>query len=132
MNLQIVLAWLCDAISPMAKCWTTKRRSGRGVADGFPSYEIDRDVGEHDALGRPMTTNGAATYAMPQNGTNRQRGRAALIALWVTQVALALMFVMAGGSTCALTPGDRRRVGPSPSASNLLIQCICFFRGTDK
>src|ERR1700745_3987562 len=44
------------------------------------------------------------TYAMTQNGTNRQRGRAALIALWVTQVALALMFLMAGGSKLAGVP----------------------------
>ena len=53
---------------------------------------------------RHMTTNDAATYAMTQNGTNRQRGRAALIALWLTQVALALMFVMAGGSKLAGVP----------------------------
>ena len=50
---------------------------------------------------RHMTTHDAATYAMTQNGTNRQRSRAALIALWLTQVALALMFLMAGGSKLA-------------------------------
>ena len=51
-----------------------------------------------------MTTNDAATYAMTQNGTNRQHGRAAVIALWVMQVALALMFLMAGGSKLAGVP----------------------------
>ena len=55
-------------------------------------------------MGRHMTTNDAATYAMTQNGTNRQRGRAALVALWLTQVALALMFLMAGGSKLAGVP----------------------------
>jgi putative oxidoreductase len=55
-------------------------------------------------MGRHMTTNDAATYAMTQNGTSRQRGRAALIALWLTQVALALMFLMAGGSRLAGVP----------------------------
>jgi putative oxidoreductase len=41
---------------------------------------------------------------MTQNETNPQRGRASLIALWVTQVALALMFLMAGGSKLAGVP----------------------------
>jgi putative oxidoreductase len=50
---------------------------------------------------RHMTTNDAATHPMTQNGTTRQRGRAALIALWLTQVLLALMFLMAGGSKLA-------------------------------
>jgi putative oxidoreductase len=68
------------------------------------NHAIDRDVGEHDAMRRHMTTNDAATYAMTLNGTNRQRGRAALIALWLTQVALALMFLMAGGSKLAGVP----------------------------
>jgi putative oxidoreductase len=68
------------------------------------NVEIERDVGEHDAMRRPMTTNDAATYAMTQNGTNRQHGRAAVIALWVMQVALALMFLMAGGSKLAGVP----------------------------
>jgi hypothetical protein len=49
------------------------------------NYEINRDVGEHDAMRRPVIANDAATHAMTQNGTNRQRSRAALIALWVTQ-----------------------------------------------
>ena len=53
---------------------------------------------------RPMTTSGAATHSTTKNGTNRQRGRAALIALWLTQVALALMFLMAGGSKLAGVP----------------------------
>src|SRR3977135_4087524 len=56
--------------------------------------EIGRDVGEHDAIGRHMTS----------NGTKPQPGRAALIALWLTQVALALMFLMAGGSKLAGVP----------------------------
>src|ERR1700730_18771232 len=51
-----------------------------------------------------MTTDDAATYAMTQNGTPRQRGRTALIALWLTQVALALMFLMAGGSKLVGVP----------------------------
>jgi uncharacterized membrane protein YphA (DoxX/SURF4 family) len=59
-----------------------------------PNDEIYRDVGEPDAMGRPMT----------RNGTSPQRGRASLIALWVTQVALALMFLMAGGSKLAGVP----------------------------
>ena len=88
----------------MAKWWTTKTTVRRGVAVGSPSYEIDRDVGEHNAMGRHMTTNDAAIYALTQNGTNQQRGRAALIALWLMQVALALMFLMAGGSKLAGVP----------------------------
>jgi MYXO-CTERM domain-containing protein len=104
MNLQIVLDLLSGEMSPMAKWWTTKTTVRRGVAVGSPSYEIDRDVGEHDAMGRHMATNDAATYAMTQNATNRQRGRAALIALWLTQGALALMFLMAGGSKLAAVP----------------------------
>jgi len=68
------------------------------------NVEIERDVGEHDAMRRPMTTNDAATYAITRNGTNRQRSRAAVIALWVTQVVLALAFLMAGGSKLAGVP----------------------------
>ncbi len=41
---------------------------------------------------------------MTQNATTLQRGRASLIALWLTQVALALMFLMAGGSKLAGVP----------------------------
>jgi len=41
---------------------------------------------------------------MTPNETTLQRGRASLIALWLTQVALALMFVMAGGSKLAGVP----------------------------
>jgi uncharacterized membrane protein len=63
--------------------------------------EIETDVGQHDAVRRRMPTSDAATYPATQNRTNRQRSRAALIALWVTQVALALLFVMAGGSKLA-------------------------------
>ena len=51
-----------------------------------------------------MTPNDAATRAVTQNGTNLERGRASLIALWVTQVALAVMFLMAGGSKLAGVP----------------------------
>src|SRR5476651_49552 len=51
-----------------------------------------------------MIANDAATRAVTQNGTNLQRGRASLIALWVTQVALAAMFLMAGGSKLAGVP----------------------------
>jgi putative oxidoreductase len=51
-----------------------------------------------------MTPNGAATHAVTQNGTDRPRGRASLIALWLTQVALAVMFLMAGGSKLAGVP----------------------------
>ena len=51
-----------------------------------------------------MIPNDAATRAMTQNGTNLRRGRASLIALWLTQVALALMFLMAGGSKLAGVP----------------------------
>ena len=51
-----------------------------------------------------MTPNDAATLAVTQNGTNLQRGRASLIALWLTQVALAVMFLMAGGSKLAGVP----------------------------
>src|ERR1700730_13331664 len=48
-----------------------------------------------------MTPNDAATLAVTQNGTDLQRSRASLVALWLTQVALALMFLMAGGSKLA-------------------------------
>jgi putative oxidoreductase len=51
-----------------------------------------------------MMVNDAATRAVTQDGTHPQRGRAALIALWVTQVALAAMFLMAGGSKLAGVP----------------------------
>jgi putative oxidoreductase len=68
------------------------------------NLDIDRDVGEHDATRRPMTTNDAAIYGMTENGTNRQRSRTALIALWVTQVVLALAFLMAGGSKLVGVP----------------------------
>jgi len=51
-----------------------------------------------------MTPNDAATFAVTHNGTNLQRGRASLIALWLTQVALAVMFLMAGGSKLAGVP----------------------------
>ena len=51
-----------------------------------------------------MTANDAATRPMTRNGTDLQRGRASLIALWLTQVALALLFLMAGGSKLAGVP----------------------------
>ena len=58
------------------------------------SDEIGRDVGEADAIPVNMTTNGATL----------QRGRASLIALWLTQIALAAMFLMSGGSKLAGVP----------------------------
>src|ERR1700680_5151068 len=74
------------------------------------NYEIDRDVGEPDAIGRLrsdfeaaqrsdtlMIANDATTRAVTRNGAELQRSRASLVALWLTQVALALMFLMAGG-----------------------------------
>ena len=51
-----------------------------------------------------MISNDAATRVVTRNGTNLQRGRASLIALWLTQVALALLFLMAGGSKLAGVP----------------------------
>jgi putative oxidoreductase len=51
-----------------------------------------------------MIANDGATRAKTQNGTNLQRGRASLIALWLTQVALAVVFLMAGGSKLAGVP----------------------------
>jgi hypothetical protein len=66
--------------------------------------ELGRDVGERDATGRRMAAHDAATHAVTQNEISRQRGRAPLIALWLTQVALALMFLMAGGSKLAGVP----------------------------
>jgi putative oxidoreductase len=45
-----------------------------------------------------------ATDARITNGTKRQSGRAALIALWVTQVILAAMFLMAGSSKLGGAP----------------------------
>src|SRR6185295_15746571 len=41
---------------------------------------------------------------MTINGTTLQRSRASVIVLWVTQIALAVMFVMAGGSKLAGVP----------------------------
>ena len=51
-----------------------------------------------------MIANDAVTRAATRNGTERQLGRAALIALWLTQVALAVMFLMAGGSKLVGAP----------------------------
>ena len=51
-------------------------------------------------LASPMQQAGTMTT----NGTNLQLGRASLIALWLTQVALAVMFLMAGGSKLAGVP----------------------------
>jgi putative oxidoreductase len=51
-----------------------------------------------------MIANDVATRAVTQNGPNLQRGRASLIALWLTQVALAVLFLMAGGSKLAGVP----------------------------
>lgn len=51
-----------------------------------------------------MIPNDAATRAVAQNGTDAPRGRPSLIGLWLTQVALAVMFLMAGGSKLAGVP----------------------------
>jgi putative oxidoreductase len=51
-----------------------------------------------------MSPTNAATHAGTPKGADQQRGRASLIALWVTQVALAAMFLMAGGSKLAGVP----------------------------
>jgi putative oxidoreductase len=51
-----------------------------------------------------MIANDTATPAKPLTGANLQRGRALRIALWLAQVALALMFLMAGGSKLAGAP----------------------------
>jgi putative oxidoreductase len=51
-----------------------------------------------------MSPNDAATRAVTWNGTDLPRGRVSLIALWLTQVALAVMFLMAGGSKLAGVP----------------------------
>jgi putative oxidoreductase len=51
-------------------------------------------------LASPMQCDGTMTT----NEITLQRGRASHIALWITQVALALMFVMAGGSKLAGAP----------------------------
>jgi len=51
-----------------------------------------------------MIRNDAATGVVTRNGTDARRGRASLIALWLTQVALAVMFLMAGGSKLAGVP----------------------------
>ena len=51
-----------------------------------------------------MTPNDPVTRAMTQSGSRLQRGRASLAALWVTQVALAVLFLMAGGSKLAGVP----------------------------
>ena len=50
-----------------------------------------------------MIANDAATRSTDTTPTMR-RGRAALIALWVTQIALAVMFLFAGGSKLAGAP----------------------------
>ena len=51
-----------------------------------------------------MIANDATTRAVTQTGAELQRSRASLVALWLTQVALALMFLMAGGSKLAGVP----------------------------
>jgi putative oxidoreductase len=44
------------------------------------------------------------TANMTTNPSGLQRGRASLIALWLTQIALAVMFLMAGGSKLVGVP----------------------------
>jgi putative oxidoreductase len=51
-----------------------------------------------------MIANEPATRAVTGNGTYLERGRASLIALWLAQIALAVMFLMAGGSKLAGVP----------------------------
>ena len=51
-----------------------------------------------------MISNDAARGGVSQSGTKLERSRAPLIALWVTQVALAAMFLMTGGSKLAGVP----------------------------
>jgi putative oxidoreductase len=51
-----------------------------------------------------MIANDAATRAVAQHGAHLTRGRASLIVLWLAQIALAVMFVMAGGSKLAGVP----------------------------
>jgi putative oxidoreductase len=51
-----------------------------------------------------MIADDAVTRAATPDGANLRRGRASLIALWLTQVALAVMFLMAGGSKLAGAP----------------------------
>jgi uncharacterized membrane protein YphA (DoxX/SURF4 family) len=48
-----------------------------------------------------MTPNDAATHAVTQNRSSLQRGRAALVGLWIAQAVLAAVFLMAGGSKLA-------------------------------
>ena len=51
-----------------------------------------------------MIRNDAATGVVTRNGTDPRGVRASLIALWLTQVALAVIFLMAGGSKLAGVP----------------------------
>jgi putative oxidoreductase len=51
-----------------------------------------------------MISNDAATRALTPNAADLPRSRVSLIALWLTQIALAVMFVMAGGSKLAGVP----------------------------
>ena len=51
-----------------------------------------------------MIPNETATRVVTRNGTDLLSGRAQLIALWLAQVALAVMFLMAGGSKLAGVP----------------------------
>jgi putative oxidoreductase len=50
-----------------------------------------------------VITNDSATCAT-SNASTLQRGRGASIALWVAQIALAAMFLMAGGSKLMAAP----------------------------
>jgi putative oxidoreductase len=50
-----------------------------------------------------MIAHEAATYPARKSATT-PRGRAAVVALWVMQIALAAMFLMAGGSKLAGVP----------------------------
>jgi putative oxidoreductase len=51
-----------------------------------------------------MATHNAGAQALGMSGTTARRGRASLVALWLTQIALAGLFVMSGGSKLAGVP----------------------------
>jgi hypothetical protein len=75
-----------------------------------------------------VLANDATTRAVTQNGADSQRSRASLVALWLTQVALALAFLMAGAASAPA----RSRGGwmePSPSASDVLSKTSGFSGG---
>ena len=60
---------------------------------------------------------------MAQNGNIGQRSRVALIVLWIVQVLLAAMFLMAGGSKLAGAPAMVALFGLATSAEALVLAC---------